>query len=446
MVILYYNCPFTSNLFVIYSLFLKLEMKTLLIFFFLLATNSIFCQEIINQTKKVLFVGNSYTGVNNLPELTRILALSASDTLIYDSNTPGGQTFQGHFADATSTGKIAQGTWDFVVLQEQSQRPSFPDGQVAVEVFPYAKKLDSLVRLANPCTETMFYMTWGRKNGDAANCGFFPPLCTYKGMDSLLYLRYMQMTEQNEAVVSPVGALWHYLRDTHPEIELYSGDESHPSLAGSYAAACSFYTTIFSESPLMITANSTLDPAQALIIREATKLIVFDSLTKWRVGTYEPIANFSYTIGANRTVTFTNTSINADSYYWDFGDDSSVSYDENPIHLFPNGVFNVRLIVQKCGAMDTIYQLITFDDAGINTITNPNITLYPNPMTSNFTIEAEEQMTQICIFDISGKLVFKKQLSYKLATIEIFKLEQGTYFYELDFKSGEKLKGKFVKE
>lgn len=421
-------------------------MKKFLLISTILVSASSFSQENLNQIKKVLFIGNSYTYVNNLPELTRVLALSASDTLVYDSSTPGGQTFQGHFADATSTGKIAQGIWDVVVLQEQSQRPSFPDGQVEVEVFPYAKKLDSLVRLANPCTETMFYMTWGRKNGDAANCGFFPPLCTYQGMDSLLYLRYMQMTEQNEAVVSPVGALWHYLRDTHPEIELYSSDESHPSLAGSYAAACSFYSTIFSESPLLITDNSTLDPAQALIIREAAKLIVFDSLTKWRVGTYEPIANFSYMIGANRTVTFTNTSLNAESYYWNFDDNSAISYDENPIHLFPNGVFNVRLIVQKCGVMDTLNQTLTFDDAGINTITTPNITFYPNPVTNSFSIKAEQVMTQICILDVSGKLVFKKVLSSKFATIETSKLEQGTYFYELDFKSGEKLKGKFVRE
>lgn len=420
-------------------------MKKAFLIFTILLTNISFSQVNLNQTKKVLFIGNSYTYVNNLPELTRVLALSASDTLVYDSNTPGGQTFQGHFADATSTGKIAQGIWDVVVLQEQSQRPSFPDEQVEVEVFPYARKLDSLVRLANPCTETMFYMTWGRKNGDAANCGFFPPLCTYQGMDSLLYLRYMQMTEQNEAVVSPVGALWHYLRDTHPEIELYSSDESHPSLAGSYAAACSFYSTIFSESPLLITDNSTLDPAQALIIREAAKLVVFDSLTKWMVGTYEPIANFSYTIGANRTVTFTNTSLNAESYYWDFGDDN-FSFDESPSYQFTNGIFNVMLVVQKCGMVDTIYQTITFDDAGIIDVINPSITFYPNPVTNNFSIKAEQPMTQICILDISGKLVYKKALSSKFVTIETSKLEQGSYFYELDFKSGEKLNGKFVRE
>ena len=48
------------------------------------------------QTKNVLFLGNSYTGVNNLPLLTYNLALSLGDTINYDSNTPGGYTYQGH--------------------------------------------------------------------------------------------------------------------------------------------------------------------------------------------------------------------------------------------------------------------------------------------------------------------------------------------------------------
>ena len=131
-------------------------------FSILLLSFTLFSQQNLNQQKKVLFLGNSYTSVNNLPEMTRVLALSASDTLIYDSNTPGGHTLEGHFGNVTSTGKIAQGTWDFVVLQEQSQRPSFPDEQVEVEVFPFARKLDSLINISNPCTETMFYMTWGK--------------------------------------------------------------------------------------------------------------------------------------------------------------------------------------------------------------------------------------------------------------------------------------------
>ena len=62
--------------------------------------------------------------------------------------------------------RIRSGSWDFVVLQEQSQLPSFPIEQVTAEVFPYARYLDSVIKAHNSCAQTIFYMTWGRKNGD----------------------------------------------------------------------------------------------------------------------------------------------------------------------------------------------------------------------------------------------------------------------------------------
>jgi hypothetical protein len=162
--------------------------------------------------------------------------------------------------------------------------PSFPDDQVEVEVFPYAKFLDSVINQYSTCAETVFYRTWGRKIGDASNCATWPPVCTYEGMDSLLHIRYMQMATDNNALVSPVGVVWKYLRTMHPEIELYATDGSHPSAAGSYAAACSFYTVLLRKNPVAITYNFGLTDTVARKIKEATKLLVYDSLSNWFVG------------------------------------------------------------------------------------------------------------------------------------------------------------------
>jgi hypothetical protein len=168
-------------------------------------------QERSISNKNILFIGNSYTYVNDLPLMIANVSLSTNDTISYNSSTPGGYTFNNHTQDTASISKIKQGNWDFVVLQEQSQLPSFPIGQVSVESFPYAKILDSIINTYNSCAETVFYMTWGRKNGDASNCASWPPVCTYQGMDSLLRDRYTQMAFDNKTILSPVGALWHYL-------------------------------------------------------------------------------------------------------------------------------------------------------------------------------------------------------------------------------------------
>ena len=129
----------------------------------------------------VLFIGNSYTAVNNLPQLVKDIALANNDTLIFDSNTPGGYTFNQHFNDINTKSKINSTAWDYVVVQAQSQEPSFSPSQVMQQTYPYAKKLDSLIKLNNLCTTTIFYETWGRKFGDASNCGNYPPVLYVHG-------------------------------------------------------------------------------------------------------------------------------------------------------------------------------------------------------------------------------------------------------------------------
>jgi hypothetical protein len=140
----------------------------------------LFCTAFIvnGQTTNVLFIGNSYTFVNNLPQTLTDIALSKGDTLMYDISTPGGYTLNLHTTNATTLSKINSQAWDFVVLQEQSQLPSFSPVQVATDVFPFARHLDSLILVNDSCTETVFYMTWGRKNGDLSNCAVYPPVCT----------------------------------------------------------------------------------------------------------------------------------------------------------------------------------------------------------------------------------------------------------------------------
>lgn len=251
--------------------------KTFLLVALLFAALSVMAQD---EPKNILFIGNSYTDVNNLPQLVQRVSESAGARLTYTSNTPGGCTFAQHCQNQ-SMALIRQGGWDVVVLQAQSQEPSFPQHQVEQQTFPYAAELVQAIYEANPDGEAMFYMTWGRKDGDQQNAQYFPVLGTYEGMDSMLYERYLYMARANDASVCPVGRVWRYLRNNYPDIELYQGDGSHPSMAGSYAAACSFYSMIFHRSPLDVTYTADLDVAQADIIRNAVKTVVFDTLNFW---------------------------------------------------------------------------------------------------------------------------------------------------------------------
>ena len=241
--------------------------------------------------KKVLFIGNSYTYVNDLPSMIKQMGESTGDLMESEQVTPGSTSFRQHCTSTGAMDKIHQGGWDIVVLQGQSQEPSFPWSQFAEDTYPYACQLADAVHETDHDAEVMFYMTWGRKNGDSYNAQFFDSLATYEGMDDLLCARYTYMAQQNHASVSPVGKVWRKLRSDYPDIELYQSDESHPSLVGSYAAACTFYTMFFHKNPLLITVDFSLDPATAATVRETVKRVVFDSISQYSVSHTESITS-----------------------------------------------------------------------------------------------------------------------------------------------------------
>jgi hypothetical protein len=89
------------------------------------------------------------------------------------------------------------------------------------------------------------------------------------------------MARSNRAILSPVGAVWKYIRKYYPGIELYDPDGSHPSEAGSYAAACTFSTILFRKDPTKIKFNSKLPATHAEQIKIATRAVVFDHLGEW---------------------------------------------------------------------------------------------------------------------------------------------------------------------
>ena len=345
----------------------------------------------VSAQKKALFIGNSYTSVNDLPGMVASMAASTDDKIITYSNTPGGCRFIQHCQNQSMT-MIREGGWDVVVLQEQSQYPAFPEWQVEAEVYPYAKRLVDSIYANNDCPEPMFYMTWGHKNGDAGNAKEYPPIGTYEGMDSLLRTRYIQMGKDNHASVCPVGKVWHYIRRKFNTIELYSNDESHPSMAGTYAAACAFYAMILEKDPTLIEYHSSLlDTATERIIRNVAKLVVYDSLEIWK--REQPEASFSYTDNGNYSATFTAQTEGADGWEWSFGDGST---DDGKIvtHTFASdGTYNVQLVVSKHCLVDTVEIEVVINDS---TTTESSVEV----------AEMEEDVN-VRIVDMTGRLIYQ---------------------------------------
>ena len=96
--------------------------------------------------------------------------------------TRGGLTLAGHVSGG-SLDTIRNGDWDVVVIQDQSQRPSFGPSYVYKYVLPDVIAIEEAIRSTNPCTLPLFFMTWGKRDGDKRNCkNGATSLCTFEGV------------------------------------------------------------------------------------------------------------------------------------------------------------------------------------------------------------------------------------------------------------------------
>ncbi len=234
------------------------------------------------EEKRVLFIGNSYTHVNDLPRLIDDLSRSMGDRFYYESITPGGARFLTHTQNSSVISKLQEGNWNYVVLQGQSQEVAFPDGQFYYEVYPYARELDSLAKVYNPDVKVIFYMTWGYRYGDEVNCQYYPPFCTYESMSWRLRNNYCLMANDFSSWVSPVGAAWSYSIANNPDIVLHSSDNSHPSIQGSYLAACCFYIMMTGNNVHTEYVSSGMSVEEANYLQNVANVVAFDSINYWR--------------------------------------------------------------------------------------------------------------------------------------------------------------------
>lgn len=395
-------------------------MKKVLIFLLLPLT-------MLGQTYDVLFLGNSYTGFNNLPLMVSEIALSLGDTVNYDSSTPGGCTLQGHTTNTNSLNKISQEPWDFVVIQAQSQEPSFPPSQVASNTYPYAQVLVDSILANDSCTEPIFFMTWGRKNGDAANAGVYPIIGTYLGMQWRLRESYLEMGFTHDATVAPVGMSWKKSIQTDPVFELYTADESHPNVAGSYLAACTFYSTIFNESCVGASYYpSSLTAAEAAYLQDIASSTVLDSTAVWNILDIQSI----HALG-DITFAFNSEVSNADGYYWEFGD-GSTSADQNTTYTYLNfgTYYEVYFTAYSNGGCRSITDTISVYTQNPESVEDmENIKVYPNPIQDALYVEFNEVL-DLFLFNIKGEKVLEV-INFQETQLDLSHLPKGAYLLKI---------------
>jgi hypothetical protein len=180
---------------------------------------------------RVLFVGNSYTYHNDLPRILQQLAVAAEQDRLPEVRgvTLPDYTLADHWLGEASEA-IRQGTWDFVVLQEQSTLPiTHPD-----TLLHYGSKLAEEISARG--AQPLLFVTWAHK--------------TRPTSQDTLTEAYRKLARATGATVAPVGPAWEVVMQRHPDIPLHMSDGSHPTPEGSYLSACVFYAVLYGSSPV----------------------------------------------------------------------------------------------------------------------------------------------------------------------------------------------------
>jgi hypothetical protein len=231
-------------------------------------------------TLRVLFLGNSYTGANNLPSLVSQFAEANGDVVITAMNTPGGHTLDQHATNASSLSHIAQGNWDYVILQDQSQVPTIDYFRYNF-MYPAVENLKEIISEQNPCAKTVMFMTWGRQNG-GMQCSSGGVYCSvdfedFSHMTDTLASAYTEIGEMVGAMVAPVGKAWdEALTYSTSNLVLHAGDGSHPNYSGSYLAAAVFHGLIWDESPVGNTFSGSLNINEATYLQQSAFITLGD--------------------------------------------------------------------------------------------------------------------------------------------------------------------------
>ena len=139
--------------------------------------------------------------------------------------------------------------FDTVIMMDCSQCPVHP--QLA-DAFHATVKKDAAI-IAKYGARPVLFMSWAYKDAPE--------------MTAQLAEQYTIAGNANDALVVPAGLAFAKAIAKRPELELYQPDKRHPTLAGTYLAACTTYAAIRKKSPVGIRYDAGLGAELATFLQ-----------------------------------------------------------------------------------------------------------------------------------------------------------------------------------
>ena len=238
-------------------------------------------------TKRVLFIGNSYT-VQTQPQFVGFCQADPEVTLVTSLAAVGGVDLTWHYAMRavpvyyggaySLIDTLRQQPWDVVVLQEFSTLPT-RIGDVGRFMLA-ASSLATLIRTEAPTASIWMFETWARRSDNQV----YPlQFANPAEMQSDLRSAYRDAAAAIGASVVPVGDAWERVSVLRPYTpggggggqnegnpagySMHIGDGSHPNDRGRYLTGAVFFETLFQRSSAARGYRGSVSCADATFLR-----------------------------------------------------------------------------------------------------------------------------------------------------------------------------------
>lgn len=271
---------------------------------------------------RVLMYGNSYTSSNNLGSLVE----SITDADGYNGTvTPlsgGGMMLQDHWQNINASAHqwnttLRGSTWDYVVMQDQSQVPSLPTND---SYWQESKNASVVIsdEIEAEGAEAVLFMTWGRRSGESGTQWhqYNNINQNFTSMQERLTEGYTRFAENitaagNTVWIAPVGLAFKTVHDSvvaagddptasgNLFYDLYTSDGSHPSLSGSYLAACVLHSTTTGETCVGSNDSIALNASVKLTLQQAADDTVFNQTAGMSYYPWEPSGTAAFGLGSS---------------------------------------------------------------------------------------------------------------------------------------------------
>jgi hypothetical protein len=190
------------------------------------------------QVTRVLFVGNSFTFGNDLPDRVIELGQSLNPPVHIETDmvASDGASLEAHWQDGEVARRLREERWDVLVLQEQGSRPLTAPALMET----YVRRFAATARKSG--TEVVLYQTW--------------PRVDQPNTEQARAETYRRIAAAVGARMAPVGIAWRLARAADPGLRLHAADGVHASSVGSYLAACVLLGVLADRSPIGADASS----------------------------------------------------------------------------------------------------------------------------------------------------------------------------------------------